>query len=42
MFSQLEHAGLYLPAVTAENVRLTLKNLREPVVDFEPLLPTEK
>jgi hypothetical protein len=34
--------SLYLSACTPENVRLSLKNLREPVVDFEPLLPTEK
>jgi hypothetical protein len=33
--------SLYLSALTAENVRLTLKNSREPVADFEPLLPTE-
>jgi hypothetical protein len=32
--------SLYLFAVTVENVRLTLKDAREPVADFEPLLPT--
>jgi hypothetical protein len=34
--------SLYLAACTPENVHLSLKNLREPVVDFEPLRPTEK
>jgi len=34
--------SLYTHACTPENVRLTLKDAREPVVDFEPLLPTEK
>jgi hypothetical protein len=33
--------SLYISALTIENVRLTLKNCREPVVDFEPLLPTD-
>jgi hypothetical protein len=34
--------SLYLSAVTAENVRLTLKDAREPVADFPPLEVTEK
>ena len=33
--------NLYVWAVTPENVELTLKNAREPVVSFEPLLPAE-
>ena len=34
--------SLYSFACTPENIRLCLKNAREPVVGFEPLLPTEK
>ena len=34
--------SLYLSAVTPENVRLTLKDAREPVADFPPLISTEK
>jgi hypothetical protein len=30
---------LYAFAVTPENVALSVKNVREPVFDFEPLLP---
>jgi hypothetical protein len=32
--------SLYSFALTAENVRLALKNHREPTHDFAPLLPT--
>jgi hypothetical protein len=33
--------NLYVWAVTRENVELALKNAREPVTDFEPLLPSQ-
>jgi len=33
--------SLYLSALTIENVRLALKDARERVCDFPPLLPTE-
>jgi hypothetical protein len=33
---------LYAFSTTAENVRLGLKSVREPVVGFEPLEATEK
>ena len=33
--------SLYLSALTIENVRLALKDARERVHDFPPLLPTE-